>query len=80
MKNSAPKRRRGRVVDEIAVCANVTTYKARQAAEIAKYAPNLLDCIINGEGSLADAIFLIRQFRPIKRRARRTHISVSNST
>jgi len=33
-----------------------------------KYSPQLAELVIRGEGSLKDAVSLVRTFRPIKRR------------
>lgn len=62
------KRRRGREAHELAAFAQCSGYKARQAMEVGKYSPELAELVIRGEGSLKDAVNLVRTFRPIKRR------------
>jgi hypothetical protein len=85
MKNSKPthvikrKRRRGRLAQEIADEVQCSVYMARMALEILTYCPRMADPVIRGEGTLAEAVFLIRHWGlrpPIKRRKK---ISVSKS-
>lgn len=60
-----PKRRKGRLVEEFAREIKTTTYKARQALELLKYSPELLDEVAKGKASLKDAVKASRAVRGI---------------
>jgi len=67
---SKPKRRHGRLAHEVAAIGKASVYKARMALEVQKYCPELMDVIIDGKGTLRDAVRLIRELglHPVKHR------------
>jgi hypothetical protein len=70
--NSTPKRRHGREVEEIAKLADASVHKARMAVELRKYAPELLAAVAAGEMRLSEAVRIVREVRPMKRRREET--------
>jgi hypothetical protein len=52
-------------VEEFAREIKTTTYKARQALELLKYSPELLDEVAKGKASLKDAVKASRAVRGI---------------
>jgi hypothetical protein len=57
---SKPRRRRGLLADEIAKGARVSRYKAKQAIQVSKHAPELLPFVVDGQLPLKQAIAIMK--------------------